>query len=50
MNKCRKCARFPFCEENPEECNKFIKRNYETKLVKVNGLNYTFERIDKNAR
>ena len=46
MENCRKCARFPFCEEEPENCNKFEKRNYEMKLVDTDGKSFKFERVD----
>lgn len=48
--KCINCAYFLNCdiaEENKVECNKYKKRSYETKLVKVEGMNYKFERIGK---
>ena len=46
MNNCVKCARFPFCEEEPENCNNFKKRNYEIKLVNKDGNNFKFERVN----
>lgn len=46
MNDCGKCARFPFCEEAPENCNKFKKRDYEMKLVDTDGISFKFERVD----
>ena len=45
MNNCGKCARFPFCEEEPENCNKFEKRDYEMKLVDTDGTSFKFERV-----
>lgn len=45
MENCRKCARFPFCEEEPEKCNKFEKRNYEMKLVDTDNISFKFERV-----
>jgi hypothetical protein len=48
MEQCKKqgrCNKFPFCEENPKNCNKFEKRNYEMKQVKEDGISFTFERI-----
>lgn len=46
MENCRRCVRFPFCEEKPENCNKFEKRNYEMKLVDTDGISFKFERVD----
>ena len=46
MENCRKCARFPFCEEEPENCNKFEKRNCEMKIVDTDGISFKFERVD----
>lgn len=48
MNNCNKqgvCKKFPFCEENPETCTKFEKREYQTKLVSTDGKSFKFERI-----
>lgn len=48
--KCINCSYFLNCDnadENKSECEKYCKRSYETKLVKVEGLNYKFERIVK---
>lgn len=48
--KCINCSYFLNCdcaEEDKRECDKYKKRSYETKLVKVEGLNYKFERIVK---
>lgn len=46
--KCTSCGKYPFCKDiNENGCNEWIKRSYETKLVKVDGLNYKFERIDE---
>ncbi|MBQ8044083.1 MAG: hypothetical protein IJ272_08070 [Clostridia bacterium] len=48
MPKCTTCSKFPFCDIAPQDnCNEWIKRSYDTKLVKVDGLNYKFERIDE---
>ena len=50
MNKCINCTYLITCERASEEiveCDKFKKISYETKLVKVDRLNYKFERIDK---
>jgi hypothetical protein len=47
-NNCLGCAKFPFCDKAPKEnCSEWIKRSYDTKLVKVDRLNYKFERIDE---
>lgn len=49
MIKCPDCNKFGACEKASEEiteCKEFKKRSYTTKLVKVDGLNYKFERID----
>ena len=47
-DSCRKCGKFPFCNIEPkEDCREYKNRNYETKLVKVDGLNYKFERIEQ---
>ena len=51
MKLCINCNKFGDCElasEHITYCEKFNKRSYETKLVKVDGLNYKFERIDEN--
>lgn len=48
MNKCIDCSYLCSCEKASEEireCNKFKRISYETKLVKVDKLNYKFERI-----
>ena len=48
MEKCIEngvCKKFPFCEEEPEECNKFNKREYEMKLVDTDGVSFKFEKI-----
>ena len=48
MNICLKCGKYPFCPNiNEKGCEEWVKRSYETKLVKVDGLNYKFERIDE---
>ena len=47
--KCIDCNKFLACNKASEditECKDFKKISYETKLVKVDGLNYKFERID----
>lgn len=49
--RCINCQKFGACElasEEIVECDKFKKISYETKLVKVDRLNYKFERIDDN--
>lgn len=46
MENCRKCSKFPFCEEEPKNCNKFEKRYYEMKLVDTDGISFKFERVD----
>ena len=49
MNKCIKCNKFLACDKASEdviECLDFKKQPY-MELVKVDGLNYKFERIDK---
>lgn len=46
--KCINCSYFLNCDsadENKSECENYHKRSYETKLVKVKGKNYKFERI-----
>lgn len=51
INICLGCAKFPFCEDAPKECcSRWIKKSLNTKLVKVDRLNYKFERIDDNER
>lgn len=48
MEKCIEngvCKKFPFCEEEPEYCDKFNKREYEMKLVATNGKTFKFEKI-----
>lgn len=48
MNICLNCAYFVSCNEASEEireCDKYKKMSYETKLVKVDGLNYKFEEV-----
>lgn len=48
---CTSCGKYPFCEDiNESGCNKWLKRSYDTKLVKVEGLNYKFERIKNNGK
>ena len=50
MVKCIDCNKFVACEKASEdviECLDFKKRSLNTKLVKVDGLNYKFERIDE---
>lgn len=50
MKKCINCIYFGSCQiasEEIKECEKFKKRGYDTKLIKVDGLNYKFERIRK---
>ena len=49
MIKCPDCNKFLSCDKASEdviECLDFKKISYETKLVKVDRLNYKFERID----
>lgn len=47
MYRCTSCGKFPFCDIAPQnDCEEWTKRSYETKLVKVEGENYKFERID----
>ena len=49
MIKCPDCNKFLACDKASEdviECLDFKKQPYMT-LVKVDGLNYKFERIDK---
>ena len=48
MIKCVDCNKFLSCNKASEEiveCDKFKKISYETKLVKVDGLNYKFEEV-----
>lgn len=48
MIKCVDCNKFISCEKASEdviECLDFKKISYETKLVKVEGLNYKFEEV-----
>lgn len=45
--KCTSCGKYPFCKDiNENGCDEWIKRSYETKLVKVDGLNYEFEEVE----
>lgn len=49
MFRCSNCGKYPFCGKcySPTGyCDDWVKQNYDTKLTKVDGLNYTFERID----
>lgn len=46
--RCINCQRFGACESASEtitHCTEYQKRSYETKLVKVDGLNYKFEEV-----
>lgn len=48
--KCINCSYFLNCDnadESKTECENYHKRSYETKLVKVEGKKYKFERIVK---
>lgn len=48
MNICLKCGKYPFCtkaDTSVQNCTEWVKRSYETKLVKVDGLNYKFEEV-----
>lgn len=50
MKLCINCQKFGACKlasEHITYCENYKKRSYETKLVKVDGLNYKFERIDE---
>lgn len=50
MNKCINCTYKFSCNKASKEiveCDKFKKISYDTKLVKVDRLNYKFERIDE---
>ena len=50
MKLCINCNKFGACENASEtitHCTEYQKRSYDTKLVKVDGLNYKFERIDE---
>ena len=48
MKSCTSCGKYPFCPNiNEKGCEEWVKRSYETKLVKVDGLNYKFERIEE---
>lgn len=49
MIRCVNCTYLITCNKASEEiteCKEFKKISYDTKLVKVDGLNYKFERID----
>ena len=42
--KCTNCGKHPFCKLEPkEDCAEWIRRNYNTKLVKKEGLYYKFD-------
>lgn len=46
MNICLKCGKYPFCHNiNEKGCEKWVKRSYETKLVKIEDGTYYFEEI-----
>lgn len=48
MIKCPDCSKWMNCDNASEdviECLDFKKISYETKLVKVDGLNYKFEEV-----
>lgn len=48
MSKCINCNKFLACNKASEEtteCKDYIKRSYNTKLVKVDRLNYKFEEV-----
>lgn len=48
MKRCSNCGKYPFCNkcESPNGyCEEFIRPPYTTKLIKVDGLNYTFEEV-----
>lgn len=48
MNICLNCDYFVSCNKASEEiteCKDFKKISYETKLVKVDRLNYKFEEV-----
>lgn len=48
MNICINCTYFCSCNKASEkiaECKDFKKQSYDTKLVKVDGLNYKFEEV-----
>ena len=50
MKLCINCNKFGACDfasEHITYCVNYQKRSYETKLVKVDRLNYKFERIDE---
>jgi hypothetical protein len=50
MIKCIDCNKFLACDKASEdviECLDFKKQSYDLKLVKVDRLNYKFERIDE---
>ena len=49
MIKCIDCAYFggkcTKASETTTHCTEYKKRSYDTKLVKVDGLNYKFEEV-----
>lgn len=48
ITKCINCNKFLACEKASKEiteCKDFKKISYDTKLVKVDGLNYKFEEV-----
>ena len=50
LKLCSNCGKYPFCGKcyTPTDCcDDWVKQDYDIKLVKVDGLNYMFERIDE---
>ena len=48
MKRCSNCGKYPFCGKcyTPTDCcDDWVKQSYDTKLTKVDGLNYTFEEV-----
>lgn len=44
--KCTSCGKYPFCPNiNEKGCEEWVKRSYETKLVKIEDGTYYFEEI-----
>lgn len=50
--RCQNCAKMPFCEIEPKECNKdnnWKKRPSELKLENTDGVNFDFEEVEKDV-
>ena len=53
MNKCRNCAKYPFCNncETPTgECDNWIKKESELQLKCKKDLKFQFEKIDNDFK